>query len=121
MSATSLDEDSVDENLYLARANEISELSTYLTGLSSQTKRSKAELVAAAVDPYTKNTALHYAAANGHNGMQISLLSPSAVMFQMKNLVADRRPGRHHQASTFLTYGQGYGIDGCIGAYQCGQ
>jgi hypothetical protein len=64
-----LDEDAVDEILYLARANETSELASYLSELSTQTKRTSAELVAAAVDPYSKNGALHYAAANGHNGM----------------------------------------------------
>jgi hypothetical protein len=77
MSTPSLDEDSVDDILYLARANEVSELSTYLSDLSTQTKRPKADLVAAAVDPYTKNTALHYAAANGHDGIPAPSLSPS--------------------------------------------
>jgi hypothetical protein len=65
----SLDEDAVDEILYLARADEAAELASYLSELSAQTKRSNSELVAAAVDPYSKNSALHYAAANGHNGM----------------------------------------------------
>jgi hypothetical protein len=63
-----LDEDAIDEILYLARANEASELASYLSELSAQTKRSSADLVIAAVDPYSKNGALHYAAANGHNG-----------------------------------------------------
>jgi hypothetical protein len=65
---TSLEEDAVDEILYLARTNEAAELASYLSELSTQTKRSNSELVAAAVDPYSKNSALHYAAANGHNG-----------------------------------------------------
>jgi hypothetical protein len=64
----SLDEDAVDEILYLARANEPTELASYLSELSAHTKRSSADLVAAAIDPYSKNGALHYAAANGHNG-----------------------------------------------------
>lgn len=63
-----MNEDIVDEILYLARANEVDELSTYLSDVSAQAKQSKAELVAAAADPYSKNTALHYAAANGHLG-----------------------------------------------------
>jgi hypothetical protein len=63
-----MNEDIVDEILYLARANEVDELSTYLSDVSAQVKQSKAELVAAAADPYSKNTALHYAAANGHVG-----------------------------------------------------
>jgi hypothetical protein len=64
----SLDEDAVDEILYLARANEPTELASYLRELSAHTKRSSADLVATAIDPYSKNGALHYAAANGHNG-----------------------------------------------------
>lgn len=64
----SLDEDAVDEILYLARANEAAELTSYLAELSAQTKRSSADLVVVAIDPYSKNGALHYAAANGHNG-----------------------------------------------------
>ena len=63
------DEEAIDEILYLARANEAAELESYLSQLSAQTNRSKTELVIAAVDPYSKNSALHYAAANGHNGL----------------------------------------------------
>lgn len=70
MPSISLAEDSIDEILYLARVNEVSELSDYLASLSTQTKQLKAELVASAVDSYSKNSALHYAAANGHSGRQ---------------------------------------------------
>ncbi|KAF1969391.1 ankyrin repeat-containing protein YAR1 [Bimuria novae-zelandiae CBS 107.79] len=69
-----MDDDAVDEILYLARANEPAELSAYLTDLSAQVQQSKAELVAAAADPYSKNTALHYAAANGHASDIVKLL-----------------------------------------------
>ncbi|OAL45187.1 ankyrin [Pyrenochaeta sp. DS3sAY3a] len=62
-----LDGDSIDEILYLARANEAGELESFLSQLSAQTTRSKADLVIAAVDPDSKNSALHYAAANGHD------------------------------------------------------
>lgn len=71
MSRLTLDEDSIDEVLYLARANEASELESYLSDLSAQTKHSKADVVSAAIDPNSKNSALHYAAANGHNGTVI--------------------------------------------------
>ena len=64
-----LDEDSIDEVLYLARANEAAELDSFLSELAAQTKRSKTDLLTAAIDPYSKNSALHYAAANGHNGI----------------------------------------------------
>jgi hypothetical protein len=75
---TSLEEDAVDEILYLARTNEAAELASYLSELSTQTKRSNSELVAAAVDPYSKNSALHYAAANGHNGIVKSVKRSTA-------------------------------------------
>lgn len=73
-----LDEDSIDEILYLARANEAQELDEFLSNLAGQSKRSKLELIAAAVDPYSKNTALHYAAANGHLDVLKVLLPPQA-------------------------------------------
>ncbi|CAN9247851.1 unnamed protein product [Alternaria alternata] len=73
-----LDEDVVDEVLYLARANEAAELDSYIYELSTQTKRSKTELYTAAIDPYSKNSALHYAAANGHNDVIKLLFSTGA-------------------------------------------
>ncbi|CAI9628451.1 ankyrin repeat containing protein yar1 [Alternaria burnsii] len=73
-----LDEDVVDEVLYLARANEAAELDSYMSELSTQTKRSKTELYTAAIDPYSKNSALHYAAANGHNDVIKLLFSTGA-------------------------------------------
>ncbi|KAF2826744.1 ankyrin [Ophiobolus disseminans] len=73
-----LDEDSVDEILYLARANEAAELASYLSELSAQTTRARAELVAAAIDPDSKNGALHYAAANGHHDIIKLLFSVGA-------------------------------------------
>lgn len=63
-----LDEDTIDEILYLARANEAAELESFLSELSAQAKQPKADLLTAAIDPNSKNSALHYAAANGHNG-----------------------------------------------------
>lgn len=68
MSGTTVEEDAIDEILYLSRVNEVTELAAYISQLSQQTKHSKPDLVAAAVDPYSKNSALHYAAANGHIG-----------------------------------------------------
>lgn len=64
-----LEEDAVDDILYLARVNEAQELEEFLSNLSAQTKHSTSDLVTAAVDPYSKNSALHYAAANGHRGI----------------------------------------------------
>lgn len=61
-----LTEDEVDEILYLSRVNEVSELSDYLTSLSTKYNCTKEVLFEAAVDPESGNSALHYAAANGH-------------------------------------------------------
>ncbi|KAF1954157.1 ankyrin [Byssothecium circinans] len=79
MAPLNLDEDSIDEILYLSRANEAAELSTYLSDLATSTKRSSTEILAGAVDPYTKNTALHYAAANGHLDIIKLLVSTSTA------------------------------------------
>lgn len=71
---SNLDEDSVDEILYLARANEASELDQFLTTLSTQISKPKDQILAEAVDSYSQNTALHYAAANGHHGTRLQSL-----------------------------------------------
>lgn len=65
---SNLDEDSIDEILYLARANEATELEQFLSTLSTQISRPRDQILAEAVDSYSQNSALHYAAANGHNG-----------------------------------------------------
>ncbi|KAH7135277.1 ankyrin repeat-containing domain protein [Dendryphion nanum] len=75
MSELSLSEDSIDEILYLARANEPIEFESFVSQLSAQTTHSKAALVTAAVDPYSNNSALHYAAANGHTDVIKQILS----------------------------------------------
>jgi uncharacterized protein len=71
MASAALDEDTVDDILYFARTNEVADLDACLGQLSAQTNRSRADLVGAARDPYSKNTALHYAAGNGHLGMSL--------------------------------------------------
>ena len=67
-----LDGEAIDDVLYLARVNEPAELESYLAQLAAHTQRSVAEVVAAAVDPDSKNGPLHYAAANGHTGTSLS-------------------------------------------------
>lgn len=85
-----LDEETIDDILYLARTNESAELASYLSDVAARTKQSQTELLAAAVDPYSKNGALHYAAANGHNDV-IKLLfassseKPSPVLINALN------------------------------------
>jgi hypothetical protein len=72
---SSLDQDSIDEILYLARANEPAELATYVAGLASQTGAAQPAILQGAVDPHSNNSALHYAAANGHNGASTFAMS----------------------------------------------
>ncbi|KZM26744.1 ankyrin repeat-containing protein [Ascochyta rabiei] len=74
---SNLDEDSVDEILYLARANEATELAQFLDTLSNQISKPKDQILTEAVDSYSQNTALHYAAANGHDDIVKLLLSTS--------------------------------------------
>ncbi|KAH7054245.1 ankyrin repeat-containing domain protein [Macrophomina phaseolina] len=62
-----LSEDELDDLLYLARANETQDLPQYLQQLSqTHAPSSPADVLVAAVDPASGNSALHYAAANGH-------------------------------------------------------
>ncbi|KAF4313752.1 putative ankyrin repeat containing protein yar1 [Botryosphaeria dothidea] len=62
-----LSEDEIDDVLYLARANETQDLPQYLQELSqSHAGSSPADILVAAVDSQSGNSALHYAAANGH-------------------------------------------------------
>lgn len=98
----SLDEDTIDDILYFARANEASELSTFLTELATKTKTSQADILSAAIDPYSKNSALHYAAANGHDGILLFFI------FFMRYTVDNSK--RHHKTSPLhpIAYPQRY-------------
>ncbi|KAF2021395.1 ankyrin [Aaosphaeria arxii CBS 175.79] len=94
MPTIKLEEDPIDEILYLARANESSELESFLTELSAERKFSKADLVTAAIDPHSKNSALHYAAGNGHIDIIKLLLSykldnATATNLELINTVND--------------------------------
>lgn len=70
----SLSEEQIDDLLYLARANESSELLSELAVIKEAhmaaegTLTSEAGILLAAVDPETGNNVLHMAAANGHTG-----------------------------------------------------
>ncbi|KAF2125359.1 ankyrin, partial [Dothidotthia symphoricarpi CBS 119687] len=77
----SLDEETIDDILYFARANEASELSTLLTDLATTTKASQADILAAVIDSNSKNSPLHYAAGNGHDEIvKILLSTPSPIL-----------------------------------------
>lgn len=66
MPTLALEEDEIDDLLYFSRANEATELSEFLTALSTKYSTDALSITRAAQDPYSKNTILHYAAANGH-------------------------------------------------------
>ena len=66
--AIQLSADEIDDILYLTRANESSELSTYLSKLSSQHNTTISALLESCVDPDNLNTPFHYCAANGTSG-----------------------------------------------------
>jgi len=70
-----LTEDEIDDLLYIARANELSELSPYLHALSHTHSAPAAAILSSAVDPTSRNSALHYAAANGHLAVVRALLA----------------------------------------------
>lgn len=69
-----LSEEQIDDLLYLARANESSELLSELTAIKEAymtargVRPSEVDILLAAVDPVTGNNVLHMAAANGHTG-----------------------------------------------------
>ncbi|KAF1996407.1 ankyrin [Amniculicola lignicola CBS 123094] len=89
MTGRRLEEDAIDEVLYLARVNEPSALDTFVADLAAQTSLAKADVVAAAVDPYSKNSALHYAAANGHTDVIKLALSFTTSAAGLINTVND--------------------------------
>ncbi|KAK8208429.1 ankyrin repeat-containing domain protein [Phyllosticta capitalensis] len=67
-----LNEDEIDELLYLARANEADDLPTYLAEVQKLPQyegASAADILCAAVDVQSGNSVLHYAAANGHSAV----------------------------------------------------
>jgi hypothetical protein len=64
----SLPEDTIDDILYLARANEPAELLSTIHAAAESSGRAPHAILGAAVDADSGNTALHMAAANGHTG-----------------------------------------------------
>lgn len=70
-----LHEDDIDALLYFSRAGDLADLQEALTTLSSTHQTSEIYILAAAVDPNTGNTPLHYACANGHNEVITLILS----------------------------------------------
>lgn len=69
MASMNLDEDVIDDLLYLARIADISELQATLNQASQELHVQPCDILVAARDGATGNTALHMAAANGHTGL----------------------------------------------------
>lgn len=66
----SLSEEQIDDVLYFSRANELADLQTLISELcaahSCEDASGRRAITSAAVDLGSRNTVLHYAAANGH-------------------------------------------------------
>ena len=66
-----LSEDTIDDILYAARTNDQQALTDSLGTAAQNYSSSEQAVLLAAVAPDSHNTALHYAAANGHDGTSI--------------------------------------------------
>ena len=67
--------DEIEEILYLARIDEKIELETYISDLSHTHHCEPASVLYVAVEETSRNTVLHYAAANGHVGKSQVILN----------------------------------------------
>jgi len=68
-SNVSLDEDTIDDLLYSARVGDKDALEADLATLASQNDSTPSSLLSSAIDETTGNTVIHYACANGHQGL----------------------------------------------------
>lgn len=69
---TPLTEDEIEDFLYFARLNELEDLKVQVLQSSRQHNCSDADILKAAADEESGNTALHYSSANGHLGSTCS-------------------------------------------------
>lgn len=67
-----LNEEEIDDLIYLARVNELDEFKTELEKLTTRENCDVASIILAAKDSESGNGVLHMAAANGHVGMSHS-------------------------------------------------
>ena len=75
-----LPEDTLDDILYFARTNSLSDLKELLAENAAIQRTTPLAILTAAVDPYSGNDALHMASANGHTGMYKSCLFISNIL-----------------------------------------
>ena len=65
---TPLTEDEIEDFLYFSRLNELEDLKVQVLQSSRHHNCSDADILKAATDEESGNTALHYSSANGHLG-----------------------------------------------------
>lgn len=70
-----LDEDTIDDILYCVRTNDPLDLADCLSTAAASHSTSQRSILLSTLAPETGNTALHYAAANGHDGLSLPLIS----------------------------------------------
>ena len=63
-----ISEDIIDDILYFSRTADIEELQATLNGVSKELAAPPHDVLVAAIEPESGNSALHMAAANGHTG-----------------------------------------------------
>ncbi|GAB7342827.1 hypothetical protein MBLNU457_g0955t1 [Dothideomycetes sp. NU457] len=66
--------DEIDDVLYLVRVNEQDELKSFISELAQKHSVTEAAILEASVDAESKNTAIHFCAANGLTGLLTTLL-----------------------------------------------
>ena len=73
--APTLTADEIDDVLYFTRVNEVDDLKTTIAELAQKYNCQPKDVVEAAVDPESDNSALHYCDANGLAG-EPNMISP---------------------------------------------
>jgi len=66
--------DEIDDVLYLVRVNEQDELKSFISELAQKHSVTEAAILEASIDAESKNTAIHFCAANGLTGLLTTLL-----------------------------------------------
>jgi uncharacterized protein len=74
-----LDEETIDDILYLARTNETAELRAVIDELANKFNIPLGDVIALAFDPYSGNGCMHMSAGNGHVGTYASSITSSRV------------------------------------------
>jgi uncharacterized protein len=84
---TSLTEDEIEDFLYFARANDISEFKNALIQSSQDRNIAAAEIIKAVIEDESGNTPLHYGSANGHLGKSPIVLLVAVVLISAIEII----------------------------------